>query len=283
MGQWADTAAARPASACATGAGAGDVFRAARRRRAGFTLVELLVIVAVIALLLSLMGPTANRAIQLARINKCKSNLHQMGNAAAQYSADNNTYVPRDASGEFAHYQFAACLSPYTTGKTCTAAEKQNWGFVYNFLKNEDIWLCPAVNAKGADNRDFVLNYVINACDFWKYQREGSYPGPAAPPCKLAELPRSPAEILYIVEFNPSYQSVDNFTIYDVWVPGQMPFNGVSPSSETATRMIHAEDMRHDGKTTIVRFDGSAETYRLDPYDIPVSFWNPLDKTRDPQ
>ena len=261
---------------------------AAPSRPLAFTLVELLVIVAVIALLLSLIAPAASRVIQLARINICKSNLHQMGNATAQYAADNGTYVPRDGyphHSQPAHYQFAACLSLYINGKEYRIAPDgdQSWNFVYDFLEGEDVFLCPAVNQYIRGGDPYVLNYVVNALDFPWFIVKGSYCGDGSAASKLSDLPRSPSEIMYIVEFNPGQMGVRDFTFYDVFQPAQMPFNNVSPNSKTVARMIHAEDMRHDGETTIVHFDGHAETYDLDPYEIPVSLWNPLDKTRDPQ
>ena len=250
------------------------------RKRSGFTLIELLVVVAVIVLVLAMLAPTAGRMVFPARRNICMQNLHQMGIATAAYSADNRAYVPRDASGEFAHYQFAACLSPYINGKTCTTAQKQNWGFVYNFLKGESVWLCPEVTQTRPDGKTYVLNYVINGCDFWKYHRTGGYPSPAAPPCKITELPAAPSQIMYIMEFSPKYQSTSDFTFYDVWQPTTMMFDKLVP--RTNPRMIHAEDMRHEGTTTIVHFDGSARPYKQDPYEIPVSLWNPTEDRYDP-
>jgi len=286
MGQWADTAAARPTNAWAIGSGAGHVFRDARRRTGAFTLIELLVIIGVIALLLSLMAPAATRILLLARISACKSNLHQMGNATAQYAADNGTYVPRDAfpNGvtQPAHYQFAACLSRYINGKEYNIAPDggQSWSFVYDFLNGEQVFLCPAVDQHIRDGDPYVLNYVVNALDYPWFIVKGSYSGDGSAASKLSDLPRSPSEIMYIVEFNPGLMGVRDFTIYDVFRPYQMPFDKLVPQG--SPRMIHAEDMRHDGETTIVHFDGHATTYKLDPYEIPVSLWNPDDTSYDP-
>ncbi len=63
--------------------------------RDGFTLVELLVVVSIIALLISILLPSLKRARAQSKLVVCKSNLHQIGTGIQLYAQDNLGLIPR--------------------------------------------------------------------------------------------------------------------------------------------------------------------------------------------
>jgi prepilin-type N-terminal cleavage/methylation domain-containing protein len=82
-------------------------------RNAGFTLVELMVVIAIIAVLAAIILPIYSRSKETARQAACKGNLHAIALALGVYSVDNGGYpLPYDpATGEGGITQLA--LSGY--------------------------------------------------------------------------------------------------------------------------------------------------------------------------
>jgi prepilin-type N-terminal cleavage/methylation domain-containing protein len=60
-----------------------------------FTLIELLIVIGIIALLLGILLPAAEHVRHQAYIDKCASNLHQIGIAITMYEQDNHGNFPR--------------------------------------------------------------------------------------------------------------------------------------------------------------------------------------------
>lgn len=70
------------------------LMRPRKTERGGFTLVELLVVVAMIAMLAALLLPALSTAREKGKSAVCQSNLKQLGIAFAMYWNDYNDYLP---------------------------------------------------------------------------------------------------------------------------------------------------------------------------------------------
>jgi len=65
-----------------------------KARGSGFTLIEVLVVVAIIALLVSILLPSLTKAREQAKRTLCASNQHQIGLAMVAYSVDHKSTLP---------------------------------------------------------------------------------------------------------------------------------------------------------------------------------------------
>src|ERR1044071_1120109 len=86
-------------------------------RRAGLTLIDLLVVIAIIALLISLLLPALGAARESGRAAKCLSNQRQIGLAMSMYGNANKDYVPREGveplGGPINRPPWACVLRPF--------------------------------------------------------------------------------------------------------------------------------------------------------------------------
>jgi len=128
------------------------------RAMRGFTLVELLVVVAIIALLVAILMPTLSRATELARRAVCASSLHGLGQAWHVYWTQGRYRQPpmlnplryddwhvADLTSQWNHMIWAGNHGRY--GNTVAAAQWMNAGVLYgaDLIGSVDNFVCPTV------------------------------------------------------------------------------------------------------------------------------------------
>ena len=98
------------------------MFRMMRRSRKGFTLIELMIVIAIIAILAAILVPNFIRARAQGQLTACKSNLKNLGTALEMYSTDNGGRFCTGTTGLTPNYLKIIPTCPsvgsntYTTG-----------------------------------------------------------------------------------------------------------------------------------------------------------------------
>jgi prepilin-type N-terminal cleavage/methylation domain-containing protein/prepilin-type processing-associated H-X9-DG protein len=198
-----------------------------RKGNIGFTLTELLVVMAVILIIAALLFPAIGQASHNARAAKCVSNLRQLGVGVAHYHADNNTFP---TGGWTSGITWVDQIFPYVG-------------------QSKDIFYCPEGGTKGPggmagwnnfpapwQSYTYSMHYAYNAC-----LNPEPLGGVAAGPRNM-QSSHSLSKLPVIVDI--------------VWENNFYNFSGCFPKTPTPT-IYTSFACRHNGMGNVLWGDGS--------------------------
>jgi len=111
--------------------------------RRGFTLIEILVVIAIIALLAAILFPVFARARAKARQAHCASNLKQLATAFEMYVTDYDDTYPGQPNGSGGSGAYGGWIWYAAFGPPGAGYFDVTRGALYPYVRNTQVYLCP--------------------------------------------------------------------------------------------------------------------------------------------
>jgi prepilin-type processing-associated H-X9-DG protein/prepilin-type N-terminal cleavage/methylation domain-containing protein len=241
-----------------------------RRVGKAFTLIELLMVIAIVALLIAILIPALSRAREKGEEIVCLNNLKQLQICAKLYSQDNDFFLPPNRNVYYLDTQgpsegfdpnltWCAGLAPYDT---TTENIERGKLFIYN--RTTEIYVCPSDKSRVRTAAGKVLNLRRTR----SYNMSQSINGVPYPPdtdvlpsfAKETEIDKPlPSKLLYFVDVHEESILDSHFGI-----PPRGPmFEGQEP------RWWDLPAGRHGQGANFSFADGHAEHWR---WEVPKVF-----------
>ncbi|MCP4709023.1 MAG: type II secretion system protein [Planctomycetes bacterium] len=216
------------------------------RTKTAFTLVELLVVIAVMAILIAILMPALSKAREQARTIKCRTNLYGFGKGYVMYLDDNNGFFPPAYSWLYKTQLYDANYRRRIIGRAGADAEKlqqaystlnqhfcrwhdknvnldnvpQFTGVFWPYVSDRDISLCPTFDKIASTGiAEFHAGHTdgIPIDPQYNYSMNGylgsSWMGVVK---KIGNIKKNPAQVFSFTEENVMFNIPSRSAIYTI-------------------------------------------------------------------
>ncbi len=228
-------------------------------RRRAFTLIELLTVVAVIAILVALLLPVLGRTRELARRTVCANNLRQCTMAALLYADDNSM-------------RFADSIPIADAPKACFYYSPRDFDLRRNYreyLLDLSVWTCPSTDAPSIHDPANTRNFCYSS---YTYYPGGTPDMPEfdgrPPPARVLDAP-APDRTVFMQDWfadavTRSSTVAWTWQVAGSWVMNHGPGRFIRPTGATNPSFVttvRPEPLGDDG-ANLVFYDGHVRWHK---------------------
>lgn len=134
------------------------------RKLKSFTLIELLIVIAIIAILAALLLPALRRAKYEAKMVVCKNNLRQNALAASTYAGDSNEFYPK----------IGALRGGMAATRHFDNANHYNLSFyIESYLRDPELLSCPIAPGRSTNVGNYLMFFQSSGIDIKGVAKSG--------------------------------------------------------------------------------------------------------------
>jgi prepilin-type processing-associated H-X9-DG protein/prepilin-type N-terminal cleavage/methylation domain-containing protein len=258
--------------------------KSSRPAACGFTLVELLVVIGIIAILLGIIMPAVSRARQQAQSLKCLANLRTLGQAFQMYASANRNCLPYPTtqlittSGDPQGFLWYNALDPYLQSGSARQAEQTGRKGVAANRTYRAYKHCPVYDSFEGEGITVNNGYQTTLKEFAKTYKMNTHlrvTNPGNTYAKVTDVKQSSEFVLLGDGVSLDFTGPRDNGGYGQWESGQftMEVNDATQANPALRHMGGANILFVDGHAANIVLRGFTKTLRSPDKDVKVKTW----------